>query len=104
MTLSVRAAIFVSVTVASLVLGGTIAVLAVRAARRTSENARSLRVLAAGVGLIALGPLAGAVLHGPVENAGFDGAVVQSLLTTVGFGALVYSLRMRTTSPGRNAA
>jgi len=74
----------------TLLLGGLITYHAVQAYRRT--GARSLRALAIGFGVITLGSgLAGVV--DLVTPLGREAAlVVESLFTSIGFGAILYSL------------
>lgn len=80
----------VALKTVTLVLGGSITYLAYKAYRRTDSPA--LRSLTAGFGLVTVGALlAGAVdqLAGlPTDVA----LVVESALTAVGFGVIVYSL------------
>jgi len=74
----------------TLVLGGLITLLALRAYRRT--GARELRALAVGFGIVT----AGAVLAGLTDlllGVGFQTSVlVQSVVTAVGFAVIAYSL------------
>ncbi|WP_435347726.1 DUF7521 family protein [Haloarchaeobius sp. HRN-SO-5] len=77
----------------TLVIGGLITYFAAKAYQRTRSPA--LRALALGFGIVTLGALlAGAVDQFPVITA-FDRTValaVESLLTTIGFGVILYSL------------
>lgn len=74
----------------TLVLGGLITLLALRAYRRT--GARELRALAVGFGIVTLG----AVLAGVIDvvlGARFQVSVlVQSVVTAIGFAVIAYSL------------
>jgi hypothetical protein len=80
----------------SLVLGGLITYFAYKAYRRTGSD--PLRALALGFGLVTAGALMAGVLDqvlaGPVGPvAPRDAALlVESLLTTAGFGVILYSL------------
>ncbi len=74
----------------TLLLGGLITYLAFKAYRRT--RARSLGALAVGFGIVTLGVL----LAGAADQLlGVEfrlGLLIESLLVTVGFGIIVYSL------------
>ncbi|MFC4408025.1 DUF7521 family protein [Haloarchaeobius iranensis] len=76
----------------ALVFGGLITYFATKAYRRTGSPA--LRALAVGFGFVTLGAiLAGAFdqfLMGPDDRT--VALAVESLLTTVGFGVILYSL------------
>ena len=82
--------IIVIAKTAILVLGGSITYYALRAHRRTGDP--SLRALAIGFGIVTAGALLGGLLH---QVVGLDlavGIAINSLLTAVGFGGIVYSL------------
>lgn len=75
---------------ATLVFGVILTSLSWRAYRRTSDPA--LRALAAGIGLVTAGAIAGGLLH---QVGGISLAVavsVQSVFTATGFAFLTYSL------------
>lgn len=75
----------------TLLLGGTITLFAYRAYRRTGVPA--LRALALGFAAVTLGTLlAGAVDLLVPALARQDALVVESVLTVVGFGVILYSL------------
>lgn len=84
------AALLVAAKTATLVFGGIITVLAVRAYRRTGSPA--LRALALGIGLLTAGALVGGALHQLLGLSLEIGVLVQSCFTAVGFGVLTYSL------------
>jgi hypothetical protein len=73
----------------SLVVGGVVTLLAVRAARRT--GARHLRTLAVGVGLVAVGGLAATLVDRLTAGGVAVGVGVQSTFTAVGLAVLAYS-------------
>jgi len=74
----------------TLVCGGMLTVLSARAARRTGSPA--LRALAAGIGLLTVGALAGGVGH-QYLGLGLEASVsVQSVFTALGLGVMTYSL------------
>jgi glycerol uptake facilitator-like aquaporin len=74
----------------TVVFGGLITLLALRAYRRT--GAHELRALAVGFGIVTIG----AVLAGVTDvflNVGFETSVlVESVVTVIGFGIITYSL------------
>ncbi|MFD1647385.1 DUF7521 family protein [Haloarchaeobius litoreus] len=76
----------------ALVFGGLITYFAAKAYRRTGSPA--LRALAVGFGFVTLGAmLAGAMdqfIMGPADRT--VALAIESLLTTVGFGVILYSL------------
>ena len=76
----------------ALVFGGLITYFATKAYRRTGSPA--LRALAVGFGFVTLGALlAGAMdqfIMGPTDRT--MALAIESLLTTVGFGVILYSL------------
>lgn len=74
----------------TLVLGGLVTFFSYRAFQRTGSDA--LRALAIGFGVVTAGAFLGGVLH-QFTGIGFETSVlVQTVLTTVGFGVIVYSL------------
>lgn len=78
---------------ATLLAGGFVTLLAVRAYRRT--GAPSLRALAVGLGLVTGGALLAGVVH-EVGGTAFPTAVaVQSTAMALGFTVLAYSLYAR---------
>lgn len=82
--------LIVALKTITLLLGGLITFLAYKAYRRT--RSRSLGALAAGFGIVTCGTLvAGAVDQ--LLDAGFQvGLLIESVLITIGFGVIVYSL------------
>jgi hypothetical protein len=75
----------------SLVMGGLITYFAYSAYRRT--DARALRALAVGFGIVTLGAMAAGLVDqvlGPDARA--TALVVESALTATGFGVILYSL------------
>ena len=90
MTVSLVSVLFVAAQTATLIFGGAVTVLALKAFRRTGSPA--LRALAAGIGLLTVGALLGGTLH-QVAGLGLRRSVlVQSVATAVGFAVLTYSL------------
>jgi len=75
---------------AILLLGGSITYYATRAYGRTGNP--SLRALAIGFGIVTVGALTGGVSHQIVGASLAVGIAIDSLLTAVGFGVIVYSL------------
>lgn len=74
----------------TLLLGGLITYYAYRAYKRTES--RAMGALAVGFGVVTLGALAAGVVD-QVIGYGRDGALVmESALTLVGFGIILYSL------------
>lgn len=74
----------------SLVMGALVTLYAYRAYRRT--DVRSLGLLAIGFGMFTLGALLAGVLDQLVAVGRGYALVVESALTTVGFGVVLYSL------------
>jgi len=74
----------------TVVCGSTLTVLAARAARRTSS--RALRALAAGIGLLTIGALAGGLGHQYLGVSLEASVTVQSVFTALGLGVMTYSL------------
>ncbi|KDS91670.1 hypothetical protein FK85_20765 [Halorubrum saccharovorum] len=75
---------------AILVLGGSITYYALRAYGRTGNP--SLRALGIGFGIVTVGALIGGVSHQIIGSSLAVGIAINSLLTAVGFGVIVYSL------------
>lgn len=75
---------------ATLLFGGLLTLLSVRAYRRTGSPA--LRALAVGIGLVTAGAILGGVLHRILGLSLATSATLQSVFTAVGFGVLTYSL------------
>lgn len=74
----------------TLVMGGLVTFFSYRAFSRTGSPA--LRALAIGFGIVTAGAFLGGVLH-QLTSIGFETSVlVQTVLTTIGFGVIVYSL------------
>lgn len=84
------AALLVAAQTATLVFGGAITLLAVRAYRRTGSPA--LRALAVGIGLLTAGALVGGVVHQLFNTPLETGVVFQSCFTAAGFAVITYSL------------
>jgi hypothetical protein len=82
--------LFVAAQTATLLFGGAITILAVRAYRRTGSPA--LRALAVGIGLLTVGALLGGTLHQLLGLGLRTSVLVQSVATAVGFAVLTYSL------------
>lgn len=82
--------LLVAAKTVTLVFGGSITLLAVRAFRRTGSPA--LRALALGVGLLTVGALLGGIVHQLFELSLRIGVLVQSSFTAAGFAVLTYSL------------
>lgn len=75
---------------AILVLGGSITYYAYRAFQRTGDP--SLRVLAIGFGVVTIGAFLGGVADLVLEVDFAVGVAVNSVLTAIGFGVILYSL------------
>lgn len=87
---AVGATAVVAFKTATLVLGGLITLFAYRAYRRT--EARPIGALALGFGVVTLGALLAGAAH---QAFGLDTdavLVIESALTTLGFGIILYSL------------
>jgi hypothetical protein len=84
------ALLLVAAKTVSLVCGGTLAVLAGRAAHRTGSDA--LRALALGIGLLTTGAVVGGLLHQGLGVPLVTGVAVQSIFTALGLGVMTYSL------------
>jgi len=89
MSMHVELAIIVAKT-AILLLGGSITYYAIRAYRRTGDP--SLRALGIGFGIVTVGALIGGVSHQLVGADLAVGIAIDSALTALGFGVIVYSL------------
>lgn len=74
----------------TLILGDAITFLPARAARRT--GARSLRALAIGFGVVTLGSLSAGIADFVLAVEAGTALAVESALTEVGFGIILYSL------------
>jgi hypothetical protein len=79
-----------AVKTGTLLLGGLITVLSLKAARRTASAA--LQALGVGFGLVTLGALLAGVGHQFTSLSLAQSVVIESTLTLVGFGVIVYSL------------
>ena len=75
---------------AILLLGGSITYYALRAYDRTGDP--SLRALGVGFGIVTIGALVGGVSHQIIGADLAIGIAINSLLTAIGFGVIVYSL------------
>ena len=75
---------------AILVLGGSITYYALQAFARTGDP--SLRALGIGFGVVTVGALVGGVSHQVIGSDLAVGIAINSLLTAIGFGVIVYSL------------
>ncbi|WP_424019286.1 DUF7521 family protein [Halorientalis pallida] len=84
----------------TLLFGGILTLLSLRAYRRTGSPA--LRALAVGIGLVTTGAILGGALHQilglPLEAS----ATLQSVFTAIGFGVLTYSLYTESPAPSRD--
>jgi hypothetical protein len=79
-----------AVKTGTLLLGGLITFLSLKAARRTESAA--LRYLGVGFGLVTLGALLAGVGHQFTSLSLAQSVIIESTLTLVGFGVIVYSL------------
>lgn len=82
--------VLVALKTITLGLGGLITLFAYRAYRRT--NARALGALAIGFAIVTLGALLAGAAHQAFGMNTDVVLVIESVLTTVGFGVIVYSL------------
>ena len=73
-----------------LLFGSAITYIAYRAHRRT--EARSLRALAVGFGVVTVGALLAGIAHQLLGVPLRSGILINSLLTALGFAIIVYSL------------
>lgn len=80
----------IGIKTGTLLLGGLITFLALKAYRRT--EARSLRALGVGFGLITVGALLAGVGHQFTSLSLAQSVVIESSLTFLGFAVIVYSL------------
>lgn len=80
----------VAVKTVTLVLGGLVTYLSLRAARRT--RSRGLVLLGVGFGVITLGSLLAGVVDQVFTSGGHTVLLVESSLTAVGFVVITYSL------------
>lgn len=80
----------------TLLFGGTITYLAWRAYRRT--DARALRAMTIGIGLVTLGMAIGGSLHQFTDTELLTAVALQSSFVALGFAVLAYSLS-RTAAP-----
>ncbi|MFB6296648.1 MAG: hypothetical protein ABEH66_07415 [Halobacteriales archaeon] len=74
----------------TLIMGGLITYFAYRAYRRTES--RALGALALGFGLVTLGALLAGIADQAFGYAPLDALLIESALTLVGFGVILYSL------------
>lgn len=74
----------------TLLLGGLITYLAWRAYRRT--EARALRALSIGIGLVTMGMVIGGLLHQFTGTELLTAVAIQSVFVATGFSVLAYSL------------
>jgi hypothetical protein len=95
-------ALFAAAKLTTLLCGGVLTALSLRAARRTGSPA--LRALALGMGLVTLGTLAGGLLHRIVGLALDVGVTVSSAFTALGLGVMTYSLYAETSGQGVGGA
>jgi hypothetical protein len=80
----------IAVKTGTLLLGGLITFLSLKAARRTASAA--LQALGVGFGLVTLGALLAGVGHQFTSLSLAQSVIIESTLTLVGFGVIVYSL------------
>ena len=73
-----------------LLFGSAITYVAYRAHRRT--EARSLRALAVGFGVVTVGAILAGIAHQLIGVPLRSGILINSLLTALGFGIIIYSL------------
>jgi len=74
----------------TLLLGGSITYLALKAYRRTGS--KSLQALSLGFGFVTLGALAAGISDQIIQMPTGTVLAIESALTTVGFAVIVYSL------------
>lgn len=82
--------LLVAAKTATLVFGGVVTVLAVRAWQRTGS--RSLGAFAVGFGLLTAGAMLGGTVHLLLELRLATGVLVESWFAAAGFAVLTYSL------------
>jgi hypothetical protein len=80
----------VALKTVTLLLGGLITYFAYRAYQRTESTA--LGALAVGFGVVTLGALAAGVVDQLLGYRRADALLLESVLTMVGFGVILYSL------------
>jgi uncharacterized membrane protein YfcA len=83
-------ALLTAAKTATLLFGGILTLLSLRAYRRTGSPA--LRALAAGIGMVTVGAILGGALHQLLDLPLRTSATLQSVFTALGFGVLTYSL------------
>jgi hypothetical protein len=79
--------------ISTIILGGLIAVLAHRAARRS--NSRPMRLFSIGFGILTLGLALGGVLAVTVRIDAQEGLLIQGVFVVIGLAVLLRSLYMR---------
>jgi hypothetical protein len=84
----------------TLLFGGMLTLLSLRAYRRTGSPA--LRALTVGIGLVTTGAILGGALHQVLGLPLETGATLQSVFTAVGFGIITYSLYTESPTPSSN--
>lgn len=84
----------------TLLFGGILTLLSLRAYRRTGSPA--LRALAVGIGLVTTGAILGGALHRILELPLETSATLQSVFTAIGFGVLTYSLYTESPTPSHD--
>jgi hypothetical protein len=84
----------------TLLFGGILTLLSLRAYRRTGSPA--LRALAVGIGLVTTGAILGGALHQLLGLPLKTSATFQSVFTAIGFGVLTYSLYTESPMPSRD--
>ena len=82
--------VIIGVKTAILLLGGSITYYALSAYSRTGDP--SLRALGVGFGIVTVGALVGGVSHQFLGVGLTIGVAIDSTLTAIGFGVIVYSL------------
>jgi O-antigen/teichoic acid export membrane protein len=80
----------IAVKALTLLCGGTVTILALRAYRRIGSPA--MRALAVGLGLITVGSLVAGFLHQLLNTDLITGVAIESTFTALGFATLGYSL------------
>jgi hypothetical protein len=84
----------------TLLFGGILTLLSLRAYRRTGSPA--LRALTVGIGLLTAGAILGGALHQLLGLPLKTSATLQSVFTAIGFGVLTYSLYTKSPAPSRD--
>lgn len=92
-------ALLVATKTVTLLFGGTITYLSLRAYRRTGSPA--LRALTIGIGLVTTGAILGGLLHQVIGLSLRLSITIQSVFTAFGFSVLLYSLYTTETPSGR---